>query len=662
MSVQDLEKYSSSYGFYDLKNQLRDFVYKWSNEAFTAGDAARDAIRSLDELESRRELLRKKFIEAIGGLPSSDTPLNPQITGTIQCDGYRIEKIIFESRPKTFVTANLYVPDGITSPRGAVLFLCGHFEQAKHVDEYQVVCQYLVHSGLVVLAQDPVGQGERLSYYEKSIGTTTISFGVCEHEYAGCQCWPLGDGIARYFVHDAMRGVDYLCTRREVDRERIGVTGNSGGGTQSCLMMICDQRIAAAAPATFLMRRQTFMYTGRAQDAEQMWPGMSALGFDHEDILMMMVPKPVLVLAVKYDFFPVEGTQMTVARTRRFWEMLGRREDIELFEDTSVHHYTRPMAKKAAEFFSQHLLDIKVSPEDETIKHMEPSLLWCTKSGQVRGEIEGARAVYEENCDRIKEMEKYRNSFPEEERKERALKWLKEKVFSNRKQYELNPRHTFTGRLDDLSYQTSIWWSQEGILNHAFTFRDYRFEGQELPVTIAVWNGGTSCLQPHINWIRKTSGMGRAVMVLDVSGVGAAVPNPICGINPLEFLGAVFKLSRDIMWLDDSLAAMRTYDVLRAVEVVRIWDGLKKEDIQLYAHGRYGLYAQLASALDKRVKSIEVVDAMDSFASWVGARHYDDYDIMSIVLPGVLKYFDLPDIDRWIAMDKLIEEKFCNDL
>lgn len=181
--------------------------------------------------------------------------------------------------------------------------MSGHHEQAKHHPEYQTVCQHLVKSGLIVLAIDPIGQGERLSYYEQALDGPTIRSCTGEHDYAGSQCWPLGDGLARYFVHDGMRGIDYLCTRPEVDSDKIGVTGNSGGGTQTSLMMVCDPRIAAAAPATFIMNRRTYLFAGGAQDAEQIWPGMSALGFDHEDILLAVAPKPVRVLSVQYDFF-----------------------------------------------------------------------------------------------------------------------------------------------------------------------------------------------------------------------------------------------------------------------------------------------------------------------------------------------------------------------
>jgi len=645
--MTDLEKFSPWNYTYNVKDQLKEFIYKRSNEAFAEGDVLRDSIRSIEELEKRKVYIREKFIEALGGLPSSDAPLNPVITGIIHCRGFRIEKVIFESRPKVFVTANLYIPGEIAQRRGAVLFLCGHHEQAKHQDEYQIVCQYLVRAGLVVLAQDPVGQGERFSYYEKSLGKVTIRWGTEEHDYAGSQCYPLGDSLARYFVHDAMRGIDYLCTRPEVDPQKIGVTGNSGGGTQTSLLMICDPRVAAAAPATFIMNRQSYMYAGGAQDAEQVWSGMTAFGFDHEDILLMMAPKPVLVLAAKYDFFPIEGTRRTFERSRRFWSLFRKEENIRIFEDNSEHKYTRAMAKKAAEFFSAHLLGWKAVPEDKEIEALTPSKLWCTKSGQVRGEIEDARFVFDENLQRLEEIEKTRDALQEQERKEMAIAWLGEKVFAYRVPCDLNVRHILCEQELDLTVQSSMWWTQEGILNSSLTFRNYRFLGKKLPVSIAVWDGGTTQLQPHAGWIRETCSKGRAVMVLDVSGAGNLMPNSLNCYPPLQFYGVIHKLANDLMWINDSLAAMRVFDVMRALDALDYFDYIDKEDIRIYAYGRQGVYGQLAAVLDKRIKRVEVVEGIGSYKSWVASRYYDPYDVMSIVIPGMLKYFDLPDLEKW---------------
>jgi len=646
MTLRELESRSPHGALYDVRSQLQQFVYKRSEEAFAAADAARDAIRTPEALATRQAWIRERFIECLGGLPASDTPLNARTVGIIECDGFRTEKVIFESRPKVVVTANLYLPDGITAPRGAVLFVCGHHDQAKHQDEYQVVCQYLVRAGLVVLAQDPVGQGERYSYYEPSLSGVTVNPGTGKHDYAGSQCLPLGDAIGRYFAHDSMRTIDYLCTRPEVDPQRIGITGNSGGGTQSSMVMLCDPRVAAAAPATFIMSRQQWVLSGGAQDAEQVWPASGAV-FDHEDILLAMVPKPVLVLAVTYDFFQIEGTRRTVARARRLWEVCGKPNHLALFEDVSDHKYTRAMAKIAAEFFSLHLLGSAVSPDDASIAALPPSQLWCTASGQVRGEIVGARFVHEENRDRVAGLGAARQERPDAERRQAALAWLRERVLFDRRPCDLNPRPYDAAQAEELSAECWMWWSQEGLLSNAIILRNLELAGQELPVTLAVWPEGTNSLLAHLCWIRETCAAGRAVVVLDPSGVGGLTPHPMRDGGDPAYVSRV--LHDDLVWIGDSLAALRTYDVIRAVDAVALIPGLASDDVRVYGTGRYAIYGQFAAALDMRIAGIDVVHGMGSYADWVTARHYDSHDIRSVILPGVLRHFDLPDLDRWLC-------------
>lgn len=649
MTVQNLEKYTPI-SFYDVKDQLKEFIYARSDESFAYGNSLRDVIKSKADLQLRQQKVRELFLKAIGGLPASDTPLNARTTGVIRGDGYKIEKVIFESRPQAYVTANLYIPDSIMAPAAAVQFLCGHDTEAKHCHEFQTVCLYLVRAGFVVLAQDPVGQGERFSYYEPSIGTTAIAPGTREHTYAGMQCLPLGYSPAKYFIHDAMRGIDYLCSRVEVDPSRIGVTGNSGGGLQTCMMMMVDDRITAAAPGTFLSSRQKIRRSGVPQDAEQTWPGMLKYGFDHEDILLCMAPRPVMVLAVKYDFFPIEGTRETVERSRRYWQMYGKEDDIQMIEDDSVHQYTVVMAKAAAEFFRSVLTGNQAALPEESIRTVDPATLWCTVSGQTRGELPGARFIFDENLELLSQLEKKRSLIPAETRRQQAHQWLKDKIYYNRKPCELNVKHTTGWQLMDLTVQSSVWWSQHELLNHAFTFRSYKFASQSLPVTLAVWDGGTSQIQSHIEWIRKTCEAGRAVVVINTSGVGALLPDPLGGKGDLlEVFGTMYILSDQLLWLGDSMAALRTYDVLRAIDALKEWPNMMTEDLQLYAHGRQGLYAKFAAFVDERAKDIRVEDGMASFSEWIGSRYYNNFNIMSLIVPGMLQYFDLPDINLWLA-------------
>lgn len=646
-AISDLENYKCT--LFDTRDQLKRFIFDRSDEAFTRGDETRDRLRDIAQVAERAAEMREKLIASFGGLPSSDSPLNSRVTGVVVRPGFRIEKVIFESRPGHYVTSNLYIPEGMTAPGAAVLFLCGHEREAKHGEYYQRVCQTIALAGLVVFAIDPIGQGERLSYSRSGDSKPAIGWGTHEHEHAGIQCLPLGHGLARYFLHDAMRAVDYLCTREEVDPLRIGVTGHSGGGTQTSLLMICDERIAAAAPGTFIMNRQMYMHAGGVQDSEQVWPGLSGLGFDHEDILICFAPKPLQVLAVQYDFFPIEATRRTVGRCRKFWEMHGKSDDLLLTEDVSLHRYTDRLAEAAAAFFRKHLLGLEqVSPDNNLLNPLPPEELWCTRTGYVREELDDSTIVMDENILKADELTFKRASASNEHRREKALSWLHSRVMDPRSPHDLNPRIVPVGVTDGLHVEYVMWWSQSGIMNSAFVLRgEAPSEDYVWPVSLAVWEGGTTRIGRHWDWVKQTCESGKAVFVLNVSGVGPHAPYPIFDKPSLAFFGVMHKLADDLLWLGDSLAALRTYDVIRCLDLIGLSDVRKYGQIEGYAAGRYGIYLELAGALDGRIREIRTSNGLDSVTNWVKSLDYDEDDVMGLILPGMLGHFDLSDLREW---------------
>ncbi len=651
MTFDDLETLRTSPVFYDVKDQLKNHIYARSRAAFDAGDAARDRVRDAAGLRARQEAMRSAFIAALGGLPASDTPLHAEVRGTVEEEGLRIERVVFQSRPGSYVTANLYLPAGVTKPTAAVLFLSGHFHEARLSDEYQVVCRHLAAAGLVVLAQDPVGQGERWSYWEPSLGSTSVAPGTSEHDYAGSQCLPLGDGIARYFVHDAMRGIDYLRTRPEVDPSRIGVTGNSGGGTQTSLVMVCDPRIAAAAPGTFIMNRRTYQAMGQAQDAEQIWKGVTAFGFDHEDILLAMAPRPVLVLAVTHDFFPIEGTRSTVARCRRLWEIAGAKDCLELFEDAIEHHYSPRMAARTAEFFTRHLNGAAVKVDSAGIRPLPGPAALVRQVGagaggdrrrpvRLRGERRAARGDRGGAGGR-------RRGRPESGRGALApLAGLQGPAAVRADHTALEG--VVRGSGPRLRGRLCMWWSQEDLHGGGVLLRDPRHGDERLPLAIGLWQHGTGAAGRFRQWIRRTCDDGRAVLVLDVSGSGMLEPNAINSAPKFGYYGTMFKLADDLVWLDDSLPALRTWELIRALDVAAAtFDDVDPADVVVHAEGRFTLYAELAAFLDPRFGRLELENRFEGFADLVRSRHYVDADVKSIVLPDVLRHFDLDDLRRW---------------
>lgn len=656
MTIRKLENYDPSH-FYDMKSQLKDFIYDRTRKALEKGRTQRSQISTKEQLKDWQTYIRKLFLDSLGGLPSCETPLKPQITGTITGNGFRIEKLIYQSRPDCFVTANLYIPNGLQKPSGAVLFLCGHDPLAKHSEEYQMVCQCLTKRGLIVLALDPIGQGERLSYYEN--GMEVISRGTTEHTHAGFQCLMTGYPSARYFLHDALRGIDYMLTRPEVDPENIGVTGNSGGGTQTSMLMLYDDRIKAFAPGTFVTGYEENMLTGVPQDSEQNWPGLIHHGFDHEDILLSVAPKPVAVLAASCDFFPIEGTRKTVESAKKYWEIWGKEEDLYYIEDASKHSYSFRLAQAAAEFFAKTL---GVSGGEvisfEDIKLFEPSELWCTSKGQIRAEGKNTRFIFEENLSLLTQLKAERDSQEEDRKKNRVYNWIKGQVFYQRVPCSINLRDIAEFDYYDLSVKSYIWRSQERVMNHCLAFKDHTFINTASSPVIGVWDGGTGKLEEHIEWIKEQCQKGKTVFVLNTSGVGGISPYPI-GIRGMEdMFGTMYKLADDLIRYGDSLCALRTYDVIRMVDMLQEFEGTDHGNIHVHAHGKQGIYGVLAAFIDKRIKTLSVEQAMPSYASWVGDRYYTMEDPMSVILPQALKFFDMDEIYEWLIKEKRLKQTF----
>ena len=142
------------------RKMLHTYLMGEAGKAFDARRKAVAALKTPEACEARQEELRGKFLEALGGFPEK-TPLNARVVGRERRDGYRVERVIYESRPDHHVTAMLYLPDG-EPPFPGVLVPCGHSANGKAAEPYQRACILLAKNGLAVLCYDPIGQGERV--------------------------------------------------------------------------------------------------------------------------------------------------------------------------------------------------------------------------------------------------------------------------------------------------------------------------------------------------------------------------------------------------------------------------------------------------------------------------------------------------------------------
>jgi len=630
--------------YMDFAVQLQTHVYGRQEDYFALWELYKDNLETPEEIRVWQQKIRRYAVNCIGGLPQTDAPLNARLCGELDGEGYRIEKIIYESRPGALVTSTLYIPKNLQGKTAAVLFACGHAEQAKAYPEYQAVCRRLARNGLVVLAVDPMGQGERKSYLNEK-GEEYVRWGTEEHDYAGQQCWWIGQSIARYFIHDLRRGIDYLESRPEVDSRRIGITGNSGGGTQTTWMMLAEPRLAAAAPATFVMRRRDYMWTGQAQDSEQIIPGGTLNGLDHEDFLISMAPRPTLVLAVDYDFFNIEGTRASVERARRIFKAMGKEENLEMATDRVTHTYSPALARAATEFFCKHLLG---KPSDQ-VDHADPGAplpveqLWCTKKGQVLLDHPEAKRAFDSNLETYQSIRK-RESDPAAQAKA-AEKFLASAVKRFRKPCELSARWPYSDRVGDVSVHQGFWFSEPFMCNAGWFI--YNAEKPYEELVIALFDRGTQDLENRRDWVNQQLDAGKAVLAVNARGFGHILPRSIsvrAGVE--DRYGTIFKFVSDSLCIGDDLASMRIFDLLRVIELAHEDPliALGQRPVRLYGNGLGGYYAYLAGALDKRPRTVEVEGVFFSADSLIRTRNYKVDRANQLMIFGMAARMDLPDL------------------
>jgi len=375
----------------DIKPVFSQWNYINGNSQSLYGYLADDAILQLNERKKqleglsseadwakRQQEIRQAYAQILGPFPSR-TPLNAVITGILQNEGVQVEKIYFESLPSYYVTAALFIPIHRKGKLPAIVYCAGHKDSGFRNELYQSVILNFVKKGFAVLAFDPIGQGERQQYAtdeNRKFSPTQ------EHAYPGSQLFLTGKSPAYYFIWDGMRAIDYLYTRSEIDTARIGITGRSGGGTQTAYIAAFDSRIKAAAPECYITNFEKLLMTRGPQDAEQNFVGGIAAGLDIPDLLISFAPKPLLIVSTTRDIFSIQGARDAFKEAKQAYTYLKKPDNIMMTEDDAEHASTKKNREATYRFFQKYLQNPGIS-EDENVSPFKPEDLNVTPKGNV---------------------------------------------------------------------------------------------------------------------------------------------------------------------------------------------------------------------------------------------------------------------------------------
>jgi dienelactone hydrolase len=553
-----------------------------------ARDRAIAAIRTPADANARKVIVRAKLNELIGGLPTYNGPLNPRITGRLQTETHTIEKVIFESLPGFYITANLYRP---TQPGRypAVLVPSGHTQEGK--PETQIVAANLAAKGFIALAYDPIGQGEREQTYLPQLGRALSGGGGNEHLELGARNLLIGQSVARYFIFDAKRAVDYLVSRPDVDPDRIGVTGCSGGGAIATYVGVFEPRVKAAAPGCFINSFRT-LFTGPTADSEMSFPSFLASGLDMADFFEVAAPLPWLMMATTEDYFTPPGARAVYTEASRWYELYGASDRIRFFVGTGPHGTPRDSREEIYRWMIRWLTDGKGDPHDQPVKLYTNLELQVTQSGNVDGEP-GSRKLYQIIADEF-HARRQKRGVPELLAELRRLG-----VPSNGPA----PSTVATAKTDGADFRTEElrFDTEPGVAVSAKLYLPgggsarkaavVMFEEKRLPVPLYVQRSqSTAALAEAL------ARAGQIVMELDPRDSPAAT-------DGRPFLGDWLTNERADL-VGRNLAAMRAHDLLVAVDLLAARPDIDAGSIRGYARGVKGIWLLLAAAVDPRLSKI----------------------------------------------------------
>jgi len=654
-SLYELEKRFFNISYVETASNLYHDVCDRVKLAAKKGDDRRSQITNVEELKEHQKFVRDAFLKSLNGLPETDAPLNAKVFSEKKHDHFIVEKLMFESRPQVYVTCNLYKPLNLTEPAPAVLVTMGHYDASKAFTEYQYLAQCLVYAGFVVLMMDPIGQGERFDHYETEIDIEPMSGCSAEHDIMDWKCKLLGLSVSRYFVHDCVRALDYLETREDVDSSRIAVTGNSGGGMQtSMLIAAAADRLAAAAPCSYTTDEVAMALGGNDQDNEMTWPDILKDGIDYVDIVAPLAPKPLLFLTNRYDFFPREGTDRTLEKARRLWELAGSPNMPEIARNNTMHSYAPSLSRAITDFLSRHLLGKEADLSGFICKQIPAKELWCTPQGVLIKEYPHLRTLQMELEEEYDKLLKERRERPWEDTKKDIFSWLEKTVCADREEVSYNLRVWGEGICAHYLYRGLLWRAQENYWGVGVLLRDMRNGNKPLPTVIACWPNGLRAMEQHSAWIHRQCSQGKQVLIIDVAASGALSPNKISGRDMNIGWSTMFSLNTFLVKLGDNIAAIRTYHVLRAWKVLEeLPIKITTEDISYYGENEFARYTKFAALLSG--VSVETAGEYQDYGEILCDKYHDQTHTMDWILPGVLQHFNMSDIDKCLREEGLLK-------
>lgn len=598
-------------------------------------------------LSSRRSLLayaqtvREKFRMLAGTLPPA-SPLNATVTGKLRGDGYTIEKIVYESFANHHVTANLYIPTTKKGPFPSVLMFCGHEDVSKATESYQRTAILLAKEGFAVMMIDPISQSERHQLTDAN-GKPLTRGGTTEHTLVNETANLVGTSAIAYQLWDNVRGLDYFVTRPEVDTSKIGCLGNSGGAIQAIYFAAFDPRIKVIVPCSyFASRERTLELSGPADGCAQM-PGEGKMQLEMADYLIAAAPKPVLVMAGRYDFIDYNSVLFAFNDLKHAYDVLGEPGKAQLYVYDDGHGISKPKREAAVSWFKRWFTSEVPTTTEFPFALRTDKELFATKKGQVNAEYPNEVTVFDRNRKLADSLAVSRSAFLQQP-KNIVVDKIKELLEIDEDHERLDAENRGVVMLNGQQYS--------GFIVRRFgqpPFPMLYAPAPEKVTKLVMWfhDGGKQSIVDSAGLVKSYIAQGATVIICDVRGTGETADSP--ALNDPKYYNREYRNAMLALHNGKPLAIQRVYDIMSAV--LMFYDATGKTPLEVHASGPVAIAALHAALIDKRITQLYLYNTITSFNQILenptGKNWY------SYVIPNVLKYYDIPDLVKLIGEDKV---------
>ena len=605
---------------------MAEYLTAIVDRQFAVRDSLLATLKTAEDWQQHAKIIRDSIRAWTGPLPPR-TPLNARVTGRIEREDYVIEKILFQSRPSFWVSANLYLPKYYSAPRPAILNVIVHSSAGKASESVQRRNIAQAKKGFVALTIDGIGQGERRIKDYSSFG----SLPGAVHRVVGAQAFLSGTHLFNFMVWDAIRAVDYLCSRAEVDSARIGCTGTSGGGMMTTYILPFEPRITVAAPVCNPNTWSHRVHANLATDHEQVFFGSFEAGIDPRgDPLFTHVPKPLLINATTDDNLnPVRGVWALSSWMFKAYSAHGVPEKMQTSMVKAGHGYNKEQRETTYAWMLKWLGGDPADYLEKDFPVESEQDLWCTPNGdvyQLSGSLEPHelvkaylgkhKAEFRTKKSRA-ELRSYRETLAETIRHVLRVRQEPGAPSAERKAVR---------RITGVQLTPIILRPEKGILLPG-VWLESNTSSSESPVILFLHEQGKSALAGEEQVVKALLDEGFRIFAVDLRGTGETAPG-------MEGYFWDFLAGKPV-------SGQRVADVLSVMKWLSS-QGVPSERISIWAEGLSAVWAVLASALAERVSGIVLENVLISFENVVSTR-LPQYN-QEILLPGVLTRFDLPHV------------------